>query len=70
MSGCAFSPKTMARVGTRNAKARQARYMIEGESLLLAEIAARLGMDRVKTGLAMGRARKLPGPVTWERLRK
>ena len=70
MSGDTFSPKVMARVGARNARARQSRYMVEGESLLLAEIAMRLGVDRIKAGLALGRARKLPGPVTWERLRK
>jgi hypothetical protein len=68
--GCAYSAKTMAAVGARNAKARQSRYMVEGESLLLAEIAARLGLDRVRAGQRLKKARALPGPVTWERLKR
>jgi hypothetical protein len=51
------------------APARPAQYRIDGETVTIAQIAARLG---VSVAAAQGRMKRLwgaSGPVTWERLR-
>lgn len=51
------------------ASARGALHCIEGEYLTTAQIGERLGIERKRAGERLSRARRLPGPVTWERLR-
>lgn len=46
-----------------------ARYQIEGETLTAAEIGVRLGNTKNTAEAKLRAARKMPGPVTWERLR-
>jgi hypothetical protein len=65
-----ISPHVLAEAGRRAAKRCIQRYLIEGESVTWKDIAARIGTT-VNTAQQRWRAaRKLAGPVTWERLRK
>lgn len=49
-------------------KRREQRWCIDGENYTLAQIAERLGIIPDSAGVALRKAQKLPGPVTWERL--
>jgi hypothetical protein len=44
-------------------------YMIEGETLTLTAIAARLGISVAALGERMKVSRRRPGPLTWDSLR-
>jgi DNA-directed RNA polymerase specialized sigma24 family protein len=68
--GCAYSAKTMAAVGARNAKARVAVHMIEGEQVTYAQMAARLGCTPTQATFRLSQERRKPGAVTWERLKR
>ena len=45
-------------------------YCIEGENVSMAQIAARLGCTKAAASVRMAKAKKLPGPITWARLRR
>jgi DNA-directed RNA polymerase specialized sigma24 family protein len=65
-----ISPHVMAETGRSAAKRRISVYRIESENLTLAQIAERLAVSvRVATS-RLEYARRMPGPVTWERLRR
>lgn len=51
------------------AAARGAVTCIEGDYVTTAQIGERLGISRGRAGERLSKARRLPGPVTWERLR-
>lgn len=51
------------------AAARGAVTCIEGEYVTTAQIGERLGIDRKRAGERLSRARRIAGPVTWNRLR-
>jgi hypothetical protein len=70
MAGGSYSAKVMAETGARNARKNRAVHCIEGEYVTNSQIAERVGCTLAQTTFRMTRARRLPGPVTWERLRK
>lgn len=45
-----------------------AKYLIEGESLTVAQIAQRLGTVRDNAYYRLRKAQRQPGPVTWGKL--
>ena len=49
-------------------KRRDEQWNIDGQQYTLVQIAERLGITPDGAGLALRKLRKLPGPITWERI--
>lgn len=60
-----YDPAKQAATGRKSAKACIARYCVEGETVTLVQIAARLGCTRDQASSRMDRERRKDGPVTW-----
>lgn len=49
-------------------KVAQAKFLVEGEYVNADQIAARIGVHPTTARERLKSAKKMPGPVTWERL--
>lgn len=69
MNGYLFdSDSTRQKKAAKRAK-RLASVLIEGEYLTATDIGERLGVSSSVARERLQRCKKMPGPVTWERLR-
>lgn len=69
MSHFCDTPKAYSARGKRAARKQTAVMRIEGQPVTYDDIAARLGITNEQAQYRMGRERKKPGAITWDRLR-
>jgi hypothetical protein len=66
----AFSERVLAETGRRAGRANTGKYSIEGELLTYEQIAEKLGVGKDVARMRMAKAKKEPGAITWEKLRR
>jgi len=65
---CPHTYRDMVRRGSKTAKARVSRFLIEGEHVTYEQMAAKLGVSLAAAKKRFEKAKAQPGAVTWESL--